>query len=326
VLVVGLVYEIPSLGRAVLAYRFPGRWKSDWGKGGCDVPRKSRGFLPPKVSFVVSRTTQPCAPRTRAAAVQTEQPARPPPMPGALEELAARRRAAVPRARRRRGQAKVRLCTSERQVLAFEETPQHTRVTCLLGAMRRINARGRGCCMLHVSVAAARQCLDAIDLERCGGVDFGGRQCPACFALVDPGPPCDETDGGMLQDCETCGSEIYSLPPKVLSSAGSTPMASDESPAKALAPASRVSGASKFKISLDRSDGAKLGIDVDISHCSAVLVKNVLEEGLVHQWNTATKRRRSEAVIFLSKLMEFVGARMRCLQSCLRRSRWRSSS
>merc|ERR1712238_278395 len=104
------------------------------------------------------------------------------------------------------------LNSSMRQVPGFEETPSLGRIARLMDAMEGINACGRGCCPLHVSVAAAKRALDMINQKECGAIDVRSRQCPECLVLIDPEiheEGAYATDGSTLHECETCGVEIY---------------------------------------------------------------------------------------------------------------------
>ena len=278
-------------------------------------PRRAEGAwsdrgtaLGTEMSFVVSETTaslQPCTPRTRTVEVQTspaEPSPRPPPMPG-LGELAALR---VRRAKRR---AKVRLKSSIRQVPGFEETPRQTRVLRLQDALGGINACGRGCCVLHISAAAARQTLDDIDREVCGSVEFGCQQFPECLALIDPEDSEEGADGSALQECETCGKGLCPRPPR----GSSTHAASDETHQEALArtPCSR---ASMFKVTLDRSGGAKLGLDLNLdSNEGLVLLVERVGEGLVEQWNSSNEQADVRSGDYLVQVNGVDGSSMRML-------------
>ena len=273
-----------------------------------------------ETSFAVSKTTvsgRPRSPRTRTVAVQTS-PARPPGRPPLVpepHELAAAERAGRPSRRRvvsrqaPLGRAPVSLRSSRRQVRDFEETPRQTRVLRLKDAMGGINACGRGCCNLHISVAAARRALDDIDREVCGSVEFGCQQCPECLALIDPEDSEEGADGSALQECETCGKGICPQPPR----GSSTHAASDETHQEALArtPCSR---ASMFKVTLDRSGGAKLGLDLnfDSSEGLVLLVERV-GEGLVEQWNSSNEQADVRSGDYLVQVNGVDGSSMRML-------------
>ncbi|CAK0912231.1 unnamed protein product, partial [Prorocentrum cordatum] len=190
------------------------------------------------------------------------------------EEPTASRREAAQRAHRAKRKVRVQLNNSMRQDAGFEETPQPMRIMRLMGAMEGINACGVGCCMLHVSVAAARQVLVVLGRKPCGSIELGSQQCPACFSLILCREVIEEGSDGNI-DCPTCGNEVH---PQRRS--GSTLATSEEAPVAR----ARWPGAATFKVTIDRSDGSKLGIDVDIVNCSTVLVEKV-NEGLISMWN-----------------------------------------
>ena len=138
--------------------------------------------------------------------------------------------------------------------------------------------------MLHVSVGAARKCLDVIDREDCRGMNFYSWQYPECLALIGPDGDKEETGamyGSKLEECETCEAEIYPQPLSGSTSTGSAPDASDERPLATQARAP-FPGASTFKIMIDRSDGSELGISIGYFADGAVIITS-LKKGLVEQ-------------------------------------------
>merc|ERR1740121_12408 len=171
--------------------------------------------------------------------------------------------------------------------------------------------------MLHVSVAAARRTLDTIGRDRCGDVMFASRQCPDCFALIDPAVDTSgmgATDGRTLQECETCGTSICPLPPSGSTPAGSTPNVSDEgflaAPLSAPCP-----GASVFKITIDKSGGDKLGIGIDFCDGKALLVEKV-EDGLFEQWNARNKEAEVRSGDYLVEVNGISGNSEQIIAEC----------
>ena len=311
----GEAYHAPGSGSA-LGSR-PQRAQRDLSEDGMELGTET--------SFAVSSSTGRPAGRSitvvKSIAVQASLPEpspRPPPMPE-LSELAAQRLARVPQGRRAQGRARVRLNTSMRQVPGFEETPWLGRTVRLMDAMEGINACGRGCCPLHVSVAAARRALDMINRKDCGPMHFGSRQCPECLVLIDPEvhkEGADATDGSTLQECETCGAEIYPAPRRESPPTRSTPSASDEMPLEVPARAP-CPDPSIFKITVDRSDGGELGIDVGIGGAagSAVLVGKV-KEGLVEQWNGRNTEAEVRSGDYIVEVNGISGNPMQILAEC----------
>ena len=168
---------------------------------------------------------------------------------------------------------------------------------------------------LHVGVAAARQALESIDRKRCRDLDFGSRQCPDCFALMDPEIPKGSVDDSAMQECELCGNEVRLLTPNDEStSPRTTPAASDEASPATQARA-RWPGASTFKITIDRSGGAKLGISVDFGDDSAVLVESI-NEGLFKQWNDRNEEAEVRSGDYLVEVNGIYGNSKRIIDEC----------
>ncbi|CAK0793179.1 unnamed protein product [Prorocentrum cordatum] len=310
-----------------------------------EAPSEHKSEVSALSSLAISKTTPSAwrrVPRTRTVEVQTlptEPSPRPPSMPELSRDVETLRRAGVPwacRAKRR-----VRLNTTRRQVPAFAETPKETVVMRLRDAIAGINVCGRGCCAGHVCAASARRALEVMLRGACHDVEFGDRQCPECLALID-----QEADAGELQECETCGAEICPLPPTGPASAGSSPSPSSDEAAPAaqarvcrprasaaagaaagsLPPGGRASAESApaldealaaftFRVTVDRSDGTSLGIDIDTRDGSAVLVERVTE-GLFAQWNDRNEEARVREGDYLVQANGISGNADRIVAEC----------
>jgi len=279
-------------------------------------------------SFDLSSTAmdiRPQVPGTRTVEVQTlptevqvedvevQTSSRPPSIPKLSRDVNTLRAAGVPWARRAKRQTPVRRNTSRRQVPEFVETPRRTAVMRMVDAMGGINACGSGCCSFHVSAASARRALKDIQQEGCKDMLFGTHQCPECLALIH-----ELSDAGELQECDTCGAQIYPLPPTRRASASSEDISEDI-----------------FCVTVDRSDGARLGIEVDTRLSYAVFVERVAG-GLFAQWNDRNEEAKVRKGDYLVKVNGISGNADQILAECakfkpleivvVRGSRWPESN